>query len=400
MKETLLKDAKELQPKLQEFRRDLHRHPETGFDLKYTVDRLREELKALGYEPKDCGKAGLVVLVGGKKLGKTFLLRADMDALPLPEETGLDYASETPNKMHGCGHDMHATMLLGAAKLLKDREDEIEGTVKLMFQPAEEIFQGARDMIDNGVLENPRPDAAMMIHVAIGAPVPTGMAFVPAPGISMASCEQYHITVKGKGGHGSTPHVAIDPVTAAAYIHIALQEINSREINGHDFGVFTTCKVRAGETSNVIPGVAEMWGTIRTVDPTEEMGAYIRKRIEEISKGVGSALRCEVEVEFFDYCPCVVVDQEVSRCTQQYMTELVGAENVALVKEASNGSEDFAFVSREVPAVNMNLVTGSREDGYLLSVHNPKSSFDDSVLWEGSAAYTYVAMRWLADHRE
>ena len=399
MREELIREAKELQSHLQDIRRDLHRHPETGFDLERTVEKVRQELVALGYEPRDCGKAGLVATVGEKKPGKTFLLRADMDALPLPEETGFDYASQTPGKMHGCGHDMHASMLLGAAKLLKEHESQICGTVKLMFQPAEEIFQGAKDMIDHGVLENPKPDAAMMIHVEIGCAEPLGAFLIPVPGISMASCEQYYITVKGKGGHGSTPHLAIDPITAAAQIHMALQEINSREIDGKDFGVFTTCKVRAGETSNVIPEIVEMWGTIRTVDPTGVMGDYIRKRIEEIAKGVGGALRCDVTVEFPNACPCVIVDEQVSAAAESYMGELVGAESVIRVAEASNGSEDFAFVSHDIPSVNMNLVTGSCQDGYCVGVHNPKSSFDDSVLWKGAAGYAYMAMRWLEDHR-
>ena len=214
----------------------------------------------------------------------------------------------------------------------------------------------------------------------------------------MASCEQYRILVKGKGGHGATPHKAIDPLTAAAHIHIALQEINSREINGRDFGVFTTCKMQSGDASNVIPAYAEMWGTIRTVDPTGAMGDYIRKRIEEIAKGVGAAMRCEVETFFFDHIPCVEVDGDVADCAAKYMTELVGEDGVIITSETDNGSEDFAFVSHRIPSVNARLVVGSRQDGYLLSVHNPKSSFDDSVLWRGAAAYAYTAMRWLEEH--
>ncbi len=173
---------------------------------------------------------------------QTILLRGDMDALPIQEESGEEFASEIPGRMHGCGHDMHTAMMLGAAKLLKEHEDEIEGTIKLEFQPAEEIFQGSLDMLKNGLLENPKVDAAVMFHVLAGMPLPVGTVLVPGGGITMASCEQYHITVHGKGGHGSMPNACIDPITAAAHIHIALQEINSRELDPPSLA----CSPRAG----------------------------------------------------------------------------------------------------------------------------------------------------------
>lgn len=397
MKEQILAHAKELQPELLAIRRDLHRHPETGFDLSYTKEKVRQELVNMGYEPQDCGKAGLVVLAGGRQPGKTIMLRADMDALPMQEEADIDYRSENPGKMHGCGHDMHTAMLLGAAKILKEHEDEIKGTVKLMFQPAEEIFQGSLDMIANGVLENPHVDAAMMIHVVAGMPMPAGMFLIPSAGISAASCEQYHITVTGKGGHGSTPHVAIDPITAAAHIHLALQEINSRELEPGSYGVFTTCKFSAGNTSNVIPNTAEMWGTLRTTDPTEKIGTHIKTRMEEIAKGVGSAMRCEVDVEFYDYCPCMVVDDTLSKSATKYMTELIrqGAQQVA---SAGGGSEDFAFVSHKVPTVSLFMTAGNAKEGYEYNIHHPKLKLDDSILWTGSAAHAYVALRWLEEN--
>ena len=397
MKEELLKQAKEIQEQICEIRRDLHRHPETGFDLAYTKEKVRQELITMGYEPKDCGKAGLVVLAGGKQPGKTIMLRADMDALPLTEEADIDYASEHPGRMHGCGHDMHASMLLGAAKLLKEHEDELAGTVKLVFQPAEEIFQGAQDMMDAGVLENPHVDAAVMIHVVIGMPIPSGLFLVPEGGISMSSCEQYHITVKGKGGHGSTPHAAIDPLTAAAHIHLALQEINSRELDPNEFGVFTTCKFQSGETSNVIPDSAQMWGTIRTADPDGKVGEQIRTRMTEIAQGVGTALRCGVEVEFYDYCPCMLVSDALADSVAGYVGELFGP-GVQRMSARGGGSEDFAFVSHKVPVVGMFLAAGNFNEGYAFGVHHPKAKFDDSVLWEGSAAYAYTAMRWLEEH--
>ena len=396
----LLNEAKTLEPQLQTWRRTLHRHPEVGFDLPQTKALVKQALTAMGYAPQDCGKAGVLALVGGKKPGKTLLLRGDMDALPIQEQSGEEFSSEIPGRMHGCGHDMHTAMMLGAAKLLKAHEDEIEGTVKLEFQPAEEIFQGSPDMIANGLLEDPKVDAAVMFHVLAGMPLPAGTVLVPGGGITMASCEQYHITVHGKGGHGSTPHACVDPITAAAHIHIALQEINSRELDPNAFGVLTTGCVKAGAASNVIPDTAEMFGTIRTTDPDNKTGELIRKRMTEIAQGVALAFRCTAEVEFSDYCPCMVVDKALAADALTYMTDLLGAGAMDMTPltggKAGGGSEDFAFVSHEVPTVSMFLSAGNSKDGYLYGQHHPKVRFDDSILYEGSAAYSYFALRWLS----
>lgn len=400
----LMAEAAVLEPQLQNWRRTLHRHPEVGFDLPQTRALVKQALTEMGYTPQDCGKAGILVLAGGKKPGKTILLRGDMDALPIQEESGVDFASEVPGRMHGCGHDMHTAMMLGAAKLLKAHEEELEGTVKLEFQPAEEIFQGSSDMIANGLLEDPKVDAAVMFHVLAGMPLPSGMVLVPGGGITMASCEQYHIVVKGKGGHGSTPENCIDPITAAAHIHIALQEINSRELKPGDFGVLTTGRFEAGAASNVIPDVAQMWGTIRTTDPENKTGELIRTRMTEIAQGVAAAFRCTAEVSFADYCPCMVVDKPLAQNALTYMTELLGKGALDMTSltggKPGGGSEDFAFVSHEVPTVSMFLSAGNAKEGYLYGQHHPKVRFDDSVLYEGSAAYTYMALRWLADHKE
>ena len=400
----LLGRAQALEPQLVEWRRTLHRHPEVGFDLTQTKALVKKALTEMGYEPKDCGKAGVIALAGGKKPGKTILLRGDMDALPIQEESGVDYASEVPGKMHGCGHDMHTAMMLGAAQLLKEHEDEIEGTVKLEFQPAEEIFQGSPDMIANGLLENPRVDAAVMFHVLGGMPIPAGVVLVPAcGGITMASCEQYHIIVHGKGGHGSMPEKCIDPITAAAHIHIALQEINSRELDAHSFGVFTTGRFQAGAASNVIPDSAEMWGTIRTTDPEGAVTELLHKRMTEIVQGVAAAYRCTAEITFSDYCPCMVVDKELAGNALTYMGELLGKGAMDMTPmtggKPGGGSEDFAFVSHEVPTVSMFLTAGNANEGYTYGQHHPKVKFDDSVLFEGSAAYAYMALRWASGSR-
>ena len=401
--EKLLESAKELETQLRTWRRTLHRHPEVGFDLPETKALVKKALTEMGYTPQDCGKCGVLALAGGKRPGKTILLRGDMDALPIQEESGEEFASEVPGRMHGCGHDMHTAMMLGAAKLLKEHEDEIEGTIKLEFQPAEEIFQGSLDMLKNGLLENPKVDAAVMFHVLAGMPLPVGTVLVPGGGITMASCEQYHIVVHGKGGHGSMPENCIDPITAAAHIHIALQEINARELSQNDFGVLTTGRFAAGAASNVIPDTAEMWGTIRTTDPDNKTGAFIRQRMTEISEGVAKTFRCTAEVEFSDYCPCMMVDKALAQDAMTYMTDLLGKGAMDMAPltggKPGGGSEDFAFVSHEVPTVSMFLACGSPERGYRYGQHHPKVRFDDSVLWEGSAAYSYFALRWLEGHR-
>ena len=399
----LLAEAEALQPQLQKWRRTIHRNPEIGFDLPKTRALVKQALTEIGYQPQDCGKAGILALAGGKRPGKTILLRGDMDALPIFEESGEVFASEIPGRMHGCGHDMHTAMMLGAARLLKAHEDELEGTVKLEFQPAEEIFQGSPDMLAHGLLEDPHVDAAVMFHVLGGMPLPLGEVLVPGGGITMASCEQYHIVVHGKGGHGSMPENCIDPITAAAHIHIALQEINARELSQNDFGVLTTGRFAAGAASNVIPDTAEMWGTIRTTDPENKSGALIKQRMTEIAQGVAAAFRCTAEVMFSDFCPCMVVDETLSKDAFGYLSEMLGQgvmDMTALTGgKPGGGSEDFAFVSHEVPTVSLFLACGGPAQGCRYSQHHPKVRFDDSVLYKGSAAYGYVAMRWLAEHK-
>lgn len=397
----LIAEAEQLQDELACIRHELHMHPELGFDLEFTKPFVKNKLEAMGFEVEEIGKAGLVTTISGGKPGKTVLIRADMDALPINEEADVEYKSKIPGKMHACGHDMHTTMLLGAAKLLKAHQDELCGTIKIEFQPAEEIFQGSEDMIKNGLLENPKVDAAIMFHVVAGVPMPSGMIMVPGGGVSMASCEQYHITVTGKSGHGSMPHAAIDSITAAAQIHLALQEINSREIAPDEYGVFTTCRFEAGNASNVFPEKAEMWGTIRTLDTDGRIGSQIKTRMTEIATGIATAMRCEAKVEFADFCPSMVTDNELAADALSIMQELYGPMviDMAAINDGKpgGGSEDFAFVSHKVPTVGMYIAAGNSKEGYQYGQHNSKVRFDDTILNKGSAAYAYMALRWLQE---
>ena len=406
--EQLLKEANNYQEKIREERRYLHQHPETGFGLTETKAFVKKELQDMGYEPVECGKAGLIALAGGKKEGKVFMIRGDMDALPIEEKADVEFASTNGN-MHACGHDMHTAMMLGAARLLKEHEEEIPGTVKLMFQPAEEIFEGSHDMIEAGLLENPSVDAAMMIHVMAGMPFPAGTVVVSSPGVSAPAADIFEIKIKGKGCHGSMPNAGIDPLNAAAHLLIALQEINTRELGLGEQAVLTIGKMQAGTAANVIPDEVVMGGSIRTFN--ENTRAFIKKRLVEISTGVAQTFRAEAEVSFTSGCPVLTNDKDVSAACEKYAKELLAPGKAFSVAELnamapsddssskSAGSEDFAYVSQEVPAVMLALAAGQPQKGYKYPQHHPMVKFDEDVLSVGSAVYAYLALRWLEEHQ-
>ena len=404
--EMLLQEAAELRDCISRERRALHQNPETGFDISATLSFVKSELLDMGLQPMDCGKAGVVALVGGKKPGKVFLLRADMDALPITEEADVDFASQN-GKMHACGHDMHTAMLLGAARLLKAHEAEIAGTVKLMFQPAEEIFEGSHDMIQAGLLEHPKVDAALMIHVMAGMPFPAGTVIVSAPGVSAPAADYFEIKVQGKGCHGSMPNTGVDPLTAVAHILIAIQEIHARELAMDDRAVLTIGTMNAGTAANVIPDSVTMGGSIRTSN--EQTRAFIKQRLAEISEGIARSFRGEASVSFGSGCPTLVNDRDLSVCCEQYVKDLLGSGKAFSVAELnamsgggsskSAGSEDFAYVSQEVPSIMLALASGQPEKGYGYPQHHPMVKFDEDALPVGSAVYAYTALRWLEAHK-
>lgn len=402
----ILQEALKDYEKLVENRRYLHSHPEVGFNLEETTRYVKQELLAMGYEPKECGKKGLVVLAGGKKPGKVFLIRGDMDALPVKEEADVDFASCNGN-MHACGHDMHTAMMLEAARILKAHEDEIQGTVKLMFQPAEEIFEGSKDMIDAGLLKNPDVDAALMIHVTANMPFPVGTAIVCDGGVSAPAADYFKIVIQGKGCHGSMPNMGVDPINVAAHIITALQEIHSRELALMDEAVLTIGSIHGGNAGNVIPDTVEMEGTIRTYD--EEVREFMKQRMVEIVKGIALTFRAEAEVIWGSGCPTLMNDASLSTCTVKYIQELNGMDKVFTAGQLAalsgakkvakaTGSEDFACVSQEVPSIMLALAAGHPNQGYCYPQHHPKAKFDEEALTIGSAIYAYTAMRWLEEH--
>ena len=405
--EELIREAAEMKAEITEKRKYLHAHAETGFALDETLPYVKAELEKMGYMPKICGRAGLVALAGGKRPGKVFLLRADMDALSGREQSGVDFASDN-GCMHACGHDMHTAMLLGAAKLLKMHEDEINGTVKLMFQPAEEIFEGSADMIRAGVLEDPRVDAALMIHVMAGMPFEPGTVIVSDPGVSAPAADYFEIRVKGKGCHGSMPNMGVDPLIAA-HILIAMQEISARELAMNDRAVLTFGTMHAGAAANAIPDEAVMGGSLRTFD--EGVRSAVRQRMTDIATDIAKAFRAEAEVTFGSGCPTLKNDGELSADACRYVKELLGEGRTFTVTElktgnkgggasGSAGSEDFAYVSQKVPSVMLALAAGQPEKGYSYPQHHPMVRFDNDALDIGSAVYAYTAMRWLGDHSD
>lgn len=399
----ILKDSKALQNSIVAHRRYIHKNAEVNMDLPLTTKYVMNKLKEMGYEPKEICKAGIVAIAGGKKPGKTFLLRADMDALPIKEETDLPFKSENGN-MHACGHDMHTAMLLGAAKLLKNHEDEIEGSVKLMFQPAEETTKGAKSMIEAGVLENPKVDAAMMLHVFTGIPAPAGLTLIPNAGVGTSAADIFTIKVHGKGGHGAMPNVTVDPLNILSHIHIALQAINARELPSGDNAVLTVGIINGGDAANVIPDTASLSGTIRTY--SKENREFIKKRIEEISKGIAATFRGSAEIEYPMECPSTINDGKLVEQYAEYNKMLLEPDFIVSTSDFAGGllakmagSEDFAYLSELVPSV-MGLLSASSKDGtFKYPQHHPKAFFSEEPLYIGAAMYANTAIEWLKSNK-
>ena len=398
-REAILNQARALEAQCVADRRHLHANPETGFNLEQTFAYVRKRLEEMGLSPQSCGRCGLVCTLG--RPGKTILLRADMDALPIREEIGLDYASAN-GCMHACGHDMHTAMLLSAAQILKSHEAELQGTVKLMFQSAEEPLQGAQDMVDAGVLENPHVDAALMFHVMTGQSIPAGTVIISAPGVSAPAAGMFTIRVQGKGSHGAMPNTGVDPINAAAHIVLALQEINAREIALSESAALTIGMFQAGNTANVIPDAAVLRGNYRTF--SDETMELLRRRIVEISQGVAAAFRASAEVSFDSGCPTLVNDAALSARVEGYLAELLAPGqvfNAAKIAGSSvsrsSGSEDFANLSHRVPSLMMALAAGEPDKGHAQPLHNPGTTFDERALVPGCASFAYLAMRYLED---
>ena len=390
----LLERAKELQPELVADRRWLHSHAEVGFELEGTCAFVEEKLRALGYEPRRMSGAGVVATLG-KPGGKTILLRADMDAPPMKEESGLAFAAQG-DAAHTCGHDLHTAMLLGAAKLLKEHESELNGCVKLMFQPDEEGtnplgFSGRQAMLEDGILEDPHVDAAFSMHIWSNAPYTAG-TFFSRKGALMSSCDTVTVTVTGKGTHGSMPQDGVDPINAGVHIYQAFENLLAREIPPFEQCTLTIGQFQSGFAANVLPETAQLVGTLRTV--SEDTRARMKQRIEAICAGVGQAFGVQVKVTFTQGIPCVynapAFTESVMECVEELTGRPVGDMEVPLT-----GSDDWSEISQKVDSCYMLLSAGTAEEGYPWAHHNPKVTFNEDVMHKGAAAFCAVALDWL-----
>lgn len=399
-KDLFFKEAQEITPELVELRRHLHRNPGLGFDIPVSLEVVERELRELGYTVEKCGKAGLVTTIGTGE-GPVFLMRGDMDALPIFEETDLSFKSTNEN-MHACGHDFHTVMLLGAAKILKKHEAEIKGTVKLMFQPAEEIMEGAHDMIEAGLLENPKVDAGMMIHVAPAMPLENGTVIVGHEGIMMASCDWLEIHIHGKSGHGATPSEAVDAMIPMANILLALQEIHGRELSVDEKVALTFGEVHGGTTSNIIADHVVLKGTLRTND--DGLRATIKARIVEIVETMAQVYRCRGEVVYLAGAPTLINDAALIELANTkvpaYLPEgkFVSTDNFPGMGTIM-ASEDFAYVSQEIPTVLYNLAAADSRLSEPYPVHHPKLVLSEDIIPYGVTTYVATAFEYFANNQ-
>lgn len=386
-------DVNELEEYVVRLRRDLHQIPELGYDLPKTSAYVRAELDGLGIPyVLNKGDDGLIATIEGGKPGKVIALRADMDGLPIKEETGLPFAS-TNGCMHACGHDTHMSMLLGAAKVLKEHQAELHGTVRLLLQTAEEISRGAEVTVANGGVDG--VDAVFGTHIGtiFGKEIPAGTVLVPG-GSFMASFDKFVVKIKGAGCHGSTPEKGIDPVNIVAHIILALEAINAREFNACDPVVLTVCNVHGGSTYNVIPDEVVIEGTFRAVN--EDVRQKIARRICEISRDTAAVFGGTAEPEIIWGAPPVVNDDAMAALAAEAAKEALGEEHVLTKLAAPNmGGEDFAYYLQKVPGAFMFLSSSNHDKGTDVAHHNPKFDVDEDVLWMGSAVFVSIVRKFL-----
>jgi len=391
--ETLLDEATDALPAAIALRRRLHRFPELGLELPATQEAILESLDGLGLEiERGRRTTSVVATLAGARPGPTVLLRADMDALPMPEDTGLEYASRTPGAMHACGHDAHVAMLAGAARLLARRREDIAGRVLFMFQPGEEGSFGARVMIEEGLLDrDPLPSAAFALHVI---PVLAAGSVSTRTSVLMASNDDFRITIRGRGGHASMPHDALDPIPVACEIVQALQSYVTRRVNAFDPAVITVARIDAGSTFNVIPETATMLGTIRTV--SERTRKQVTRELRDLAEGIARAHGATAELSLWDGYPVTENHPGSAERALAVARELLGAERVRELKSPVMGAEDFSYVLERVPGAM--LLLGVRPDGVDRPApnHSNRMMLNESAMASGIALYAALARDALA----
>ncbi len=388
----VLELSKSIEDEIIGWRRDFHMYPELGYREKRTSRIVAGKLRDWGFKViEGIAETGVVGLIkGGKPGDRTIALRADMDALPLEEENDVPYKSRVKGVMHACGHDAHVAMLLGAAKILSQIRDKIPGQVKLIFQPAEEGGNGAKRMVEEGVLEDPKVDVIYGIHVWS---LLKSSVFGIREGPVLAATGDIHIEVIGKGGHGAYPHIAVDPIVAGSSIVLNLQTIISRNVDPLEAGVVSICAFNSGRAFNVIPGKAVLKGTYRAL--TYETLNVIRNRIREIVESTCKSynVRCNIRVE--DVTPPTVNEPKATKLALSVARRLVGEEAIVELKPTMGG-EDFAYYLQKVPGVFIALGTGNPEKKTDIPHHNPKFDVDEEVLYLGTAFHVAVAYEYLS----
>jgi len=382
-------EAEALREQLVAWRRDFHTHPELGFQEHRSAELIAGQLRGLGYQVQTgVATTGVVALLEGQQPGPVVMLRFDMDALPVTEVNEATYVSQNPGVMHACGHDGHMAIGLGVATLMAQHQGEMVGTLKLVFQPGEEGMDGAKVMVKEGVLENPRPDVVLATHIWNEKPVGTVSV---SPGATMAAAEKWTCIVRGKGGHGALPHQTVDPIVAAAQIVTALQSVVSRNVSPQETAVVTVGTIHGGDAFNIIPTQVDLSGTIRTYSP--QVREMILRRVREVIEGVAAACGAEADLDIISLTPAVINDAGVAEVVRAAAEAVVGAENVSL-NVRTMGSEDAAFFMQEVPGCYFFLGSANAERELAAPHHNPHFDFDEDALPLGVA----VMMQTLAHY--
>ncbi|WP_433267343.1 M20 metallopeptidase family protein [Actinosynnema sp. CS-041913] len=388
----LVEAARALQPRTVALRRQVHKRPEQGLDLPATQAAIQHALAGLPLEITT-GKSStsVVAVLRGARPGPTVLLRGDMDALPLQEETGLAYSSEVDGSMHACGHDTHVAMLASAARLLSSRREALSGQVVFMFQPGEEGMHGAKHMLDEGVLDAAGPPVEKAFALHISSTLQSGVV-VSRSGPTMASADTFNVVVKGKGGHGGIPHDAVDPIPAAAAMVGALQTMVARRVNVHQPAVVTIAHLKAGTTTNIIPETALLKGTIRTL--SEETRALVHKELHQVCEHVAAAHGCTAEVEVTSGYPVTVNDRELGIHVLDVTTSALGARWASPMEDPLMGAEDFSYVLQRVPGAIAFLGACPRgvELAHAEPNHSSRVLFDEAAMEHGVIVYTAFAL--------
>jgi amidohydrolase len=384
-------EAQSLFEYTRDMRRDFHRHPELGYQEVRTAGIVARELQALGLEvTTGIAETGVVALMEGALPGPVVLLRFDMDALPIVEETGAAYASENPGVMHACGHDGHTSIGLTVARLLHAHSQELAGTVKFVFQPAEEGLRGAELMVEQGVLQNPRPDVSLAMHLWNDKPL--GWLGI-SDGAVMAAAEMFKVRITGKGGHGAAPHLAIDPVLAAAHVITALQSIPARNVAPLQAAVISVTTLRAGEAFNIIPQYAELTGTIRTFEP--EVRHLVLERFHQVINGVAEAMGCKADIQCEGITPAVINREPIARRVRAVAERLL-PDSPVTSHFATMGSEDMAFMMQDIPGCFIFVGSANSDKGLDAPHHHPRFDIDEEALPKGAALMAAAAAEFLS----